>query len=551
MKEKLIEFYRKNKLAVLTAAIVFFVGLIVLTIIIILNSNDLKEYNTDTYTIKYDKSWKIKDKSETTINLKHSSKSKINIEVMTLEEEYKYLESEDIIEELLYNIGLENKDYKLLQKKQSNITKNNYDGYKVLYEDDQSQVMVVIAKKSDKVMLFTYEATNEYFDILLDSVQSIIYNFDIKDEVYKINNTVTIETEELEWETNESLVSNIKKNKTYEIANNNYSVKLSIPKNFQAYSFDSTYGYYSYTGLEKGSISLTVNILNKNIYEYLQKEEKYGTLYYEYKTHRNGTSENYQNFTETMTKLDNEDYEAYLYKSEYTYKGYSSDSKYENYYMIYELNNNHILLFKLVSMDNAIPQELINKIKFSDVTNYSSNIDKQIVDNKLIGTLKRFTDYSKNKYNEITLKIPTTYKELDHHTNIYMYRYYGLNYDSNNDIYQYDVKYTLTSTSITKEKAISNITIYTNTGSYQALTSTGTKNLNGKNFEVYSGGYNDYGVGYNKDSSDKNYYVHKKVLLYSMESGGYLVIEIDGNGSEITDQVLNDLTNIDIMIKEY
>ena len=36
-----------------------------------------------------------------------------------------------------------------------------------------------------------FEAKNEYFDILLDSVQSIIYNFDINDQKYLINNSFT------------------------------------------------------------------------------------------------------------------------------------------------------------------------------------------------------------------------------------------------------------------------------------------------------------------------------------------------------------------------
>ena len=61
VKTKLKKFYKKNKLIVNTAAIVFIVGAVILTtFLVIANNNKLKEYSTDTYTIKYDKSWNTK-----------------------------------------------------------------------------------------------------------------------------------------------------------------------------------------------------------------------------------------------------------------------------------------------------------------------------------------------------------------------------------------------------------------------------------------------------------------------------------------------------------
>ena len=165
--------------------------------------------------------------------------------------------------------------------------------------------MVVVAKKSEKVMLITYEAKHEYFDILLDSVENIIYNFDINYEKYLINNSIKVDTKELVLEENKELTKSLKKNKSYDLANQNYSVKLSIPSNFQMSSFDSTFGYYTYKDLKKGSISLTANIFSKNIYEYLEKEEVYGNLYNEFKSHRNKTNKSYSNFKETLTSIKN------------------------------------------------------------------------------------------------------------------------------------------------------------------------------------------------------------------------------------------------------
>ena len=49
--------------------------------------------------------------------------------------------------------------------------------------------MVSTYKKSDKLVTIRYEANNSYFDILLDSVENIIYNFDINEQKYLINNS--------------------------------------------------------------------------------------------------------------------------------------------------------------------------------------------------------------------------------------------------------------------------------------------------------------------------------------------------------------------------
>ncbi len=543
IKRKLKKIYKENKLEIITATVVLVLGILVLIGILIFQSN-IKEYKTDIYTIKYDRSWKKKGKTESTIKLKHKSKSTIYIEVMTLNEKQKFLETEDLIDELLYNIGLENKEYNLLQKEKSNITKHSYEGYKVLYENDTHQALVLIAKKSEKVMLFTYEAKHEYFDILLDSVENIIYNFDINDEKYLINNSIKVDTKELVLGENKDLVKGLKKNKSYEIANKNYSVKLSIPSNFEMSSFDSTYGYYTYKDLKKGSITITASISSNNIYEYLEKEEKFGKLYNEFATQRNKKSDSYKNFKETLTTLDHEYYEAYLYKASYNYVLGEKKTPKEAYYMIYELDKNHILLIKIESSEQTIPKDFIDKIEFSNVNNYANNITEEKV-------LKRFSSYKKDKVDEITIKLNETYKEIDYNTNMYTYRYFAKNYNSKNDIYEYNIKYYLSTTSTKIESLLDTITIVKTNGNYQLMTNAGTVNLNGKEFNVYNGGYTKTGPGYLGDSNDNNHYMNKKLLVYSLSTGGYLAIEIDGNGVEISQEVLNDLTDVDIMNTEY
>ena len=541
IKRELKKIYKEYKLEIIIAIVVVIVGLLLL-IGMLLFQNNIKEYKTDIYTIKYDRSWKRKGKNENTIKLKHKSNSTIYIEVMNLNEKQKYLETEDLIDELLYNIGLENKEYNILQKEKANITKHSYEGYKVLYENKTHQALVVVAKKSEKVMLLTYEANHEYFDILLDSVENIIYNFDINEQKYLINNSVKVDTEEITFGENKELVKSLKKNKSYDLAYKNYYAKLSIPSNFVLTTFDSSYGSYSFKGLKKGSINLSTIIYPYNLYEYLEKTEELGKLYNELSYQRDKKNTQYKNLKESLTQLNNKKYKSYLYKATYDYVIGSSTSKHEFYMMIYELNNNHILVFKIDAKDNVIPEELLSKLEFSNVKNYANYIPKEKV-------LKRFN--TTNTVDEIKLNIKDEYQELDYGVNTYSYRYFGLNHNRKNDVYQYEIKYTLTSKYQKLDSIISYITIYKNNGPYQELVNNGTISLNGKEFIVYSGGYTKNGKGYLDNGNGNTYYMNKKVLFHQLPTGGYLQIEIDGNGVEISQEVLNDLTNIDIMKTEY
>ena len=118
-------------------------------------------------------------------------------------------------------------------------------------------------------------------------------------------------------------------------------------------------------------------------------------------------------------------------------------------------------------------------------------------------------------------------------------------------MYKYEIKYTLTSKYQKLDSIINYITIYKNNGPYQELVNNGTINLNGKEFIVYSGGYTMKGPGYSDSTNNDKHYVYKKLLAHEIPTGGYITIEIDGNGVEISQEVLNDLTNIDIMNTEY
>ena len=211
---------------------------------------------------------------------------------------------------------------------------------------------------------------------------------------------------------------------------------------------------------------------------------------------------------------------------------------------IRKLLKNHILVFEIESSENTIPKDLINAITFSNVKNYANNITKDRV-------LKRFSSYKKDKVDEITIKLPNAYKEIDYSLNMYSYRYFALNYNSKNQIYEYNVMYFFSGTSSKLESLVENISIIKTVGYYHELVPAGTINLNGKEFVVYNGGYTKNGKGYLDNGDSNTYYMNKKVLFHQLSTGGYIQIEIDGNGVEISQEVLNDLTNIDIMNTEY
>jgi len=554
MKHKLFELYRKYKLAIVIGLSIIVVGLIGIILFLTLgNNSSIKEYKNNNYIVKYDNSWKINSKEDNLIILEHERGSKLSIEIIELQEEYKFSNMEDMLDELLYDIETQNKDFKLLYKEKDSITKNKYEGYRMLYENADSQAMVVVAKKSDKLIMFTYEAKNNYFDILLDSVQNIIYDFDTVEEKFDVAHNLNIETKEISYGEDETVVSLLKNTTQQEIATNNYHVKYSIPSNFKVSMLNSQIGSFNFEGLEEGKMSITVNLYNRNIYEYLDKEKSLN-VYSEYKYYK--TDEEYSKYTESIDKFDS-DFESYIYKCSYYYDkaieygenfeiNYTSELK-DNIILIYALDRNHILLIKIESSKVAIPKKLIDMIKIDSSNNYSSFSDSTKENGMIKSVLKRHVGYE-DKLEEITIKLPEKYKEIDKNLNVYEKRNYSLDYNDELEIYNYDVEYSLTSEYLKLESQVSNISssfprAY---GDYKELTYSGEQNINGKNFVVYDGGYTDISGIMFTSTNRVRYYVNVKVLFYKLENGGYLTIELEGNGNQISNELLNEITNFEI-----
>lgn len=151
--------------------ILFIIVLILSLLIVILYFNskkvELKNYQNDYYKIKYDTTWNLKNNK-----LEHKkSKSRIKVNYKVLDQSYIDIELKDIINDLLYSIEKQNKDYKKIMRKKID---NPYEGYQVLYEDNDVQSLVTIYKKDNVLLFITFNADSEYFDILIDNVETIL-----------------------------------------------------------------------------------------------------------------------------------------------------------------------------------------------------------------------------------------------------------------------------------------------------------------------------------------------------------------------------------------
>ncbi len=535
MMEKIIKILKKYKIVLISLLL-----LLIVVFIIFQKRTYISHLETKYYTIQYDSTWKMKLKEETKITLKHRySDAKIVAEIVSLSQESQYNSIDELIDEISYNIETQNEKYKLLSKKKTTFTKSKLDGYKMLYERDSSQVMITTFKKGSQLIIISYEAKNQCFDILLDSVQNIIYNFESKEETFNLKKSINLELQNIELKEDKKLDSLLNQNDSYEIASNHFYVSYAIPSNFQLRNLNSNGNYFN-LDLEEGNIRLDTSILNRNIYEYLDRDNRLN-LYKSYDIYKK--NEDYSNYQEIVSKLKTSDYESYIYKNSYLDKNGKS---YENVELIYALDKNHIFVVKLVSKNLTISEKLINKIKINKAFNYSSYTDSKIENNKIISILKRFSDYDKNNYEEIKITLPDKYVEFDKDNNLYEQRSFKLNYNEKIEMYDYEINYKLTNTiisNIDNQLSIINNLFPKAYGECNYLTYWKDMIINEKNFSIYSGGYTNLGGIMFTDIDRYKYYVNKKVLFYKMERGGYLIIEISGNAQEITDEILNEVTN--------
>ena len=527
------KFYNKYRMPIIIVAFILGLGFILSFAYLILFDKDTK-YQNDYYVVTYDGSWRITEKESNKLVLSHG-KGNISFDIIELNDNKIYLDIDSLIDDIKYDIEKNNSTYKLLSKEQTYITKNQFLGYAYLYENNDNNVKVCVYKDSKYIVIITYEANKKYFDMLLDSANNIIYNFLLQDKKYDLSEKLEITYGKITY--SESVdYKNLTDTKVEEIANNNYLVNYSIPKNYQSSRYYSLSGSYSYKGFNDylKSSTLTVNIYRKNIYEYI-KDDTVDSLYQKYNEIRSN-----KNFKENIEKV--EDKDDYIYKNSYIVPSSLGDNFYENVELIYSLDKKHILVVVFENKNASVSKELVDSFTINYFKNISSYIKREEKDNKLVSYLK-LKDTINNQETTINLRLPLDYSEIDEKKNIYERRSFVYDYNENIENYRYSVKYQIFSDekyALNDVKSL--IENNKNNGKYQVLASEGNKKINEKDFKVYKGSYTaSSGLFY-----EKTYVSNIKLLIYRLSSDKVLSIMIVGNNIGINDDIITSLTSFDV-----
>ena len=250
------KFIEKNKVLLLIVLLM----LLLVTLVGLLfgintkKANSPKEVNEKNYSFQYDPTWKIEELKEQEVKLLHKkSKGELKVTIQELEEEIQYHSVEEIFDDVFYNMQQQNKNYKLLYKEKEKITKNKLNGYKLLLESDSHQVEVLFYKQGNKIVLLSYEAPHEYFDILLDSATPILNSFCLNEQKFDVTTKINLETKKITYTEEKNLVNLLNEQKQEQIASNHYLVNYSIPNSFHTTEYNSKEGKYRLEGLPAGT----------------------------------------------------------------------------------------------------------------------------------------------------------------------------------------------------------------------------------------------------------------------------------------------------------
>lgn len=172
---------RKKKL-LKGISLVFLVSILVLVLWIVIFKNGIfnKRFKNDYVKFSYDSTWKINKSDATSVALTHDTKSLINIKTTALTSNLLNSDIEQIKEEVRFDIEKQNIGYKLLKQEKTVISNNGYEGYKLLYEDNEAQTLIVILRNNNYLCVINFTSSNNYFDILLDSFQLILGSIEMK-----------------------------------------------------------------------------------------------------------------------------------------------------------------------------------------------------------------------------------------------------------------------------------------------------------------------------------------------------------------------------------
>ena len=166
----------KNRWKVILFVIILIVILLIIYFVFKKVSFAKQEYVGNYYKVVYDGSWRGNTKDDNLILNHRKSKGTINIYYKLLDNELIDVNLEDIISDIISSLNEQNDGYKMISKVHKN---DKYDSYYLIYEKDNDQSMVSIFKQDNVLVFVVYNNSSDYFDIVMDSVDSIIDSLEI------------------------------------------------------------------------------------------------------------------------------------------------------------------------------------------------------------------------------------------------------------------------------------------------------------------------------------------------------------------------------------
>ena len=527
---KIKEILKKYRFTFIIVLGVLFVAIATFIVFSIVDSKriKIKNFNNSIYSLQYDSTWNLKEKEKNYALLEHVHGATINIDVTSLNDEYLYTNFENIIDEVSFSILQDNPEYYLIGEESIPVTANKYDGYQLLYENGENEVLVTIFRKEDKMVTIIYECSYDYFDILLDSVKDIIYNFDLVNAEYESTyNIVQLDSKPLKLGTNKEVAADESRNE--DLANRHYYVEYSIPSNFKQYDFNRRSPVYFLDLNGGGRINIYANVYTENVYEILD-ELKIGS--YDYGVGK-AKEEGYLDL-ETFTVVTDKEY---IYHAQYTNPQY--DSMTDLVYLIYHIDNGHTFVVKVDGYNTIIDKSIIDNISLVKFSKYADDIERNVKDGNLINEFKyAYYDVNNNKkYALVTLYTPESYAEYDDgFSNNYEAKKFRKNYNEDEMIYYKNVRYEFVT--VTLANSIESVE-YLYDYPKSARKYIGFKTYNNRKYDVYS---------YEFNKNDKKVYSY--AMYYEISDGNFLEIVVESIDSRIGDNEIISLTKFDIDVHD-
>ncbi len=171
---------KKKLFSIISLTFVISIVLLILWILIFKNTSRIRTFKNEYLSFEYDSSWTVSRNNKEVVSLTHSTKSFVDIKISKLATNYLNSDISSIVDEVKYDIEKQDSNYKLLKEEKKDISKNKYNSYKMLYENGDSQSLVIVLRNKEYLYVINYTSNNEYFDILLDSFQTVLGSIELK-----------------------------------------------------------------------------------------------------------------------------------------------------------------------------------------------------------------------------------------------------------------------------------------------------------------------------------------------------------------------------------